>query len=69
MGCHAQHVFSSVVGADDHSCVPEAHGLWRGGAGHGEAARRLVHVISGATEVPGGVCALTSHSSGRGEPR
>jgi hypothetical protein len=67
MGCHAQHVSSSVVGADDHSCVPEAHGPLRGGAAHGEAARRRVTVIGGETEVPGGGRALTSHSSGRGD--
>jgi hypothetical protein len=41
--------------------------MWSVAAADGEAARRRVTVISGATEVPGGVRALTSHSSGRGD--
>jgi hypothetical protein len=64
--CHAHQVSPPVVGDEDQSREPEGQVPLSLAASDFKGARRLVTAIDGEIEVPGGVRALTSHSSGRG---
>jgi hypothetical protein len=63
---HAHHGSTSVSDDGDPSRAPAVQVTLSIAASGFKAARRLVTIIDGKIAVPGGVRALTTHSSGRG---